>query len=214
MGTKPSVTPSASSAASQKSAAPSGVISSSSSQPRSSDSRSGSGVSGGRLGQARTVTLYVAGLTNEEARKKVELALLKVKGVVSFLIDLYGQKVVIRSLVTADVLQQAMVQTGMKCSTRQIPKPSPESQKKSAAAAEDSEDDEDDDDEEEDDEDEDDEEGEDEPDYLDEPEEEEAKTQEANKYAIVTEEYAARKAEENVPAGGGWFGRISKALWG
>ena len=51
-------------------------------------------------------------------RKELESALLQVKGVISFLIDLYSQKAVIRTRSSAEALIQAINSIGMQASLR------------------------------------------------------------------------------------------------
>jgi len=50
---------------------------------------------------------------SDQTKAKLETALLQVKGVVSFFLDLVSQKVVIRSLTSADALISAIKSTGM-----------------------------------------------------------------------------------------------------
>lgn len=54
--------------------------------------------------RARTVTLYLPELSNEAQRKVISEALLNIKGVISFLIDTYAQKVVVRTSTGAEAL--------------------------------------------------------------------------------------------------------------
>lgn len=61
--------------------------------------------------RARTVTIYVSDLVNETQRKALSEALLKVKGVISFLIDLYAQKVVVRTLTSSSFLVTNLQET-------------------------------------------------------------------------------------------------------
>lgn len=85
----------------------------------STPSSSGAGRSGKR--KPKTVTIYVVGLTNEDARKQLSQALLKIKGVISFLIDLYAQKAVVRTMTTPNTLiQQLEISTQMKISLQPI----------------------------------------------------------------------------------------------
>jgi len=185
-----------------------------------------------RLNQARTVTLFVKGLTTEERRMEIESALLRVKGVISFLIDLGQQKVTIRSLTEADVLVNAIRgTTGLRVSTKELPLRASSSLTPKTPAGngdaqlrkreEDNEVDEDDEDDDEDDDDSsisgsDDEGDENGPTYLDEDEEWNSKNVQNSKFAIVTESEAKASAAagSGAAASGGWFGRISKALWG
>lgn len=62
----------------------------------------------GKLQTAKVVILYIKGLTSEEARAKVEQALVSVKGVVSFMIDIYEQKATIRTMTTIEALTKAI----------------------------------------------------------------------------------------------------------
>jgi hypothetical protein len=55
-------------------------------------------------------------LTNDVNRKELESALLQVKGVISFLIDLYSQKAVIRCRCSTDMLIKAVNGIGMEAS--------------------------------------------------------------------------------------------------
>jgi hypothetical protein len=72
-----------------------------------------------KMANAKTITLYISGMTNDNHRKQLETALLRVRGVVSFLIDLYAQKAVIRTLVSAETLVRAIRDTtGMTASQR------------------------------------------------------------------------------------------------
>lgn len=67
------------------------------------------------------VTIYFSDLHNEESRKVLSQALLDIKGVISFLIDMYSQKAVIRTLLPASSLLQSVVDlTGMKASLKQF----------------------------------------------------------------------------------------------
>mmetsp|Transcript_131210 Transcript_131210/g.195534 ORF Transcript_131210/g.195534 Transcript_131210/m.195534 type:complete len:266 (-) Transcript_131210:34-831(-) len=61
--------------------------------------------------RARTVTLYATGLSTEIQRKVLSDALLNVKGVISFLIDMHAQKVVIRTLTTPNFLVETLIET-------------------------------------------------------------------------------------------------------
>lgn len=169
-----------------------------------------------RINQARTVTLFVKGLTTEDRRLEVESSLLRVKGVISFLIDLSLQKATIRTLTEADVLINAITSaTGLRVSTKEfLSRRSPKTIAPAVTLTETTEDDSEDDDEEEDDSEGDssgseDDEG---PKYLDEDENWNTSRVESCKYAIVTESDAKNPATN--PATNGWFGRISKALWG
>lgn len=168
-----------------------------------------------RINQARTVTLFVKGLTSEDRRLEVESSLLRVKGVISFLIDLSLQKATIRTLTEADVLINAITSaTGLRVSTKEFisrrsPKVLAPAVTLSETTEDDSEDDEEEDDSEGDSSDSEDDEG---PKYLDEDENWNTSRIESCKYAIVTESDAKNPATN--PATNGWFGRISKALWG
>jgi len=67
-----------------------------------------------QLQKAKTVILYIKGLTSEDTRSQVETALVSVKGVISFMIDLYGQKATIRTMTTMEVIIKAIRdQTGL-----------------------------------------------------------------------------------------------------
>ena len=67
------------------------------------------------------VTIYFSDLNTEESRKVLSQALLDIKGVISFLIDMYSQKAVIRTLLPASGLLQSVVDlTGMKASLKQM----------------------------------------------------------------------------------------------
>jgi len=66
--------------------------------------------------QARTHTLYVKGLNSEDRKSLLETALLTVRGIVSFLIDIYNQKVTIRSLTSLEEIVRAISSTGMTAS--------------------------------------------------------------------------------------------------
>ena len=185
-----------------------------------------------RLNQARTVTLFVKGLTTEERRMEIESALLRVKGVISFLIDLGQQKVTIRSLTEADILVNAIRgTTGLRVSTKELPlrassgvtprtpvgNGDAQPQKREEDNSNEDEDEDEDDDEDDSSisgsDDEDDDNG---PTYLDEDEEWNSKNVQNSKFAIVTESEAkaSAAASSGAAASGGWFGRISKALWG
>lgn len=168
-----------------------------------------------RINQARTVTLFVKGLTTEDRRLEVESSLLRVKGVISFLIDLSLQKATIRTLTEADVLINAITSaTGLRVSTKEfLSRRSPKTLAPSVTLSEVSTEDEEEDDEEDDSEgDSSDSEDDDGPKYLDEDENWNTSRVESCKYAIVTESDAKNPASN--PATNGWFGRISKALWG
>lgn len=165
----------------------------------SSDKKGSSSSSKKNSSQAKTVTLYVSGLRTEDSRKEVEYALLRVKGVVSILIDLPQQKAVIRTMTTADILIGAIYSaTGMKASTKEtsICKESIAvastciSQESDEEYSESEEGDEEEDDDEED--------------------EDWAKSAEKVKYAIVKEV----DAKEQPVQQNRWFSRITKALWG
>jgi len=59
--------------------------------------------------RAQTYTLYFSGLTSEKDRTSVEQTLVRIKGVVSFLIDLFNQKAVVRSLTNAETLVETII---------------------------------------------------------------------------------------------------------
>jgi len=65
-----------------------------------------------KLSVAKTYHINIKGLS-DQTKSKLETALLQVKGVVSFFLDLVSQKVVIRSLTSADALISAIKSTGM-----------------------------------------------------------------------------------------------------
>eukprot|EP01104_Vermistella_antarctica_P013185 TRINITY_DN3961_c0_g1_i8.p1 TRINITY_DN3961_c0_g1~~TRINITY_DN3961_c0_g1_i8.p1 ORF type:complete len:273 (+),score=74.15 TRINITY_DN3961_c0_g1_i8:261-1079(+) len=67
-----------------------------------------------KLNTARTFNILIKGLTSEESRTKVEGALVRVKGVISFLVDLYAQKITVRAMTTAETIISAIKKnTGM-----------------------------------------------------------------------------------------------------
>lgn len=70
-----------------------------------------------RTRAANTFTIYVSGLSTEEARSQIESVLLKIKGVISFFFDLCEQKVVIRSTVATDDVIDRIAANGWKAST-------------------------------------------------------------------------------------------------
>ena len=57
--------------------------------------------------RAKTYTIYVLALSKEADRANIEAALIKVKGVVSFLIDISEKKVVVRSMTSGEKLIDA-----------------------------------------------------------------------------------------------------------
>jgi len=65
-----------------------------------------------KLSVAKTYHINIKGLS-DQTKAKLETALLQVKGVVSFFLDLVSQKAVIRSITTADALISAIKSTGM-----------------------------------------------------------------------------------------------------
>jgi hypothetical protein len=62
-------------------------------------------------GVARTYTIFIKGLNNEKSKAQVETALLGVKGVVSFLVDLFQQRAIIRSITSAEEIIASIEQT-------------------------------------------------------------------------------------------------------
>jgi hypothetical protein len=75
---------------------------------------SGNTSGGSAKKQPQTVTLYISCLSNENQRKILSEALLQIKGVISFLIDIRTQKAVVRTLTTTSQLLEAVkASTGM-----------------------------------------------------------------------------------------------------
>jgi len=62
--------------------------------------------------RAKTYTIYVLALSKEADRANIEAALIKVKGVVSFLIDISEKKVVVRSMTSGEKLIDAISESG------------------------------------------------------------------------------------------------------
>jgi len=65
------------------------------------------------LSKSETITFYITSLNSEEVRADIESKLLKIKGVVSFLLDIRSHRATIRSLISAKELHNAMKQNGI-----------------------------------------------------------------------------------------------------
>lgn len=63
-------------------------------------------------------TIFVADLTNEAAKKEVETALVRVKGVISIYCDLFEQKIVVRTTLAAEEVVSILGEHGKKASLR------------------------------------------------------------------------------------------------
>ena len=119
-------------------------------------------------------------------RKELESALLQVKGVISFLIDLYSQKAVIRTRTTAEALIQAISTIGMEASLRSF-KATPSQAKENVS----------------------------EPDYLDDAEDEVKDNSKVLSTVEQKEAPKNNANNNNNNNGGGWgWNRLAKALWG
>ena len=68
---------------------------------------------------ARTFTVWVPGMVREDHRGEIEAVLVRIRGVVSFLLDVFSRKAIIRSLVPLEVLIDTIQQkTGFEVSLR------------------------------------------------------------------------------------------------
>mmetsp|Transcript_10789 Transcript_10789/g.27284 ORF Transcript_10789/g.27284 Transcript_10789/m.27284 type:complete len:267 (+) Transcript_10789:247-1047(+) len=135
---------------------------------------------------AATHTVYVQGLTTEPKRKEVESILLRKKGVISFLIDLFSQKITIRSTLTVHELVKHINQS---CSMLASTKEFQEVEDKENVSH----------------------------DYLDE-EVEKASKQEGKEgwfgWGSQQQKSTSIMVNDSSVQQSGWFGRISKSLWG
>eukprot|EP01095_Lingulamoeba_sp_RSL-Kostka_P010186 TRINITY_DN3623_c0_g1_i1.p1 TRINITY_DN3623_c0_g1~~TRINITY_DN3623_c0_g1_i1.p1 ORF type:complete len:313 (+),score=101.82 TRINITY_DN3623_c0_g1_i1:64-1002(+) len=69
-----------------------------------------------RFATASNITIYISELKNEEIRKRIESILLRIKGVISFLIDLSKAKVVVRSFISPDKIVAVLDRKGFQAS--------------------------------------------------------------------------------------------------
>jgi len=65
------------------------------------------------LSKSETITFYITNLNSEEARADIESKLLKIKGIVSFLLDIRTHRATIRSLISSKELHNNMKQNGI-----------------------------------------------------------------------------------------------------
>jgi len=65
------------------------------------------------LGKSETHTFYIPTLTTDETRAELETKLLKIRGVLSFLLDIRTRRATIRSFIASKELQLALKQNGI-----------------------------------------------------------------------------------------------------
>ncbi|KAL6050123.1 hypothetical protein QOT17_020038 [Balamuthia mandrillaris] len=65
------------------------------------------------MATASTFTLHIKGLNSETRKELLEKTLVQVQGVISFLIDVYSKRAIIRTMTSVEVILAAIRNTGM-----------------------------------------------------------------------------------------------------